>query len=264
MGVKEDIANKVYHIELLTPKQATPTLEADLQQFAERYVRILDDGFVVCIPDNPMGVIGFQAADVIAELELPVKPGRISMHLNTFHAKTELHKILDTAAALGVDNVLVVSGDGGERLTRIAPAALGLSCNVVTSVELLAYIRTCYPGTFTLGVAYNPYEPQAHELEKTKRKIDADADFICTQPLLGRDQRVLELKPFGLPIFKGCWMSRKVHLLSKCVGYPIPEDTPYDPLANLKELQALCEDCGLYLALLNYKNQFPLLKGLWT
>jgi len=93
------------------------------------------------------------------------------------------------------------------------------------------------------------------------RKIEAGAQFICTQPVLGADERVLGLKKFGLPIFVECWMSKKLHLLSECVGYTIPEDTPYDPMGNLKALQTSFDGCGMYLAMLGYKTQFPQLKA---
>ena len=128
---------------------------------------------------------------------------------------------------------------------------------------MLRYIHKRHPGTFTCGVAFNPYEPQDHELEKMRRKVDAGAKFVCTQPVIGEDKRVYALRPFGLPIIIDAWMSKKLHLLSECVGYTIPEDTPYDPMANLRQLRAHYPDCGLYLALLGYKTQFHLLKEVW-
>lgn len=263
-GLKRDIEKRIYHIEVLTPKQNTENLEDDLAKFAEKYATVMDAGYTVCVTDNPMGNVSFQATDIIPELGLEVKPGQLSIHLNTFHTKEDLHKILDTAQGMGVRDILVVTGDGNERLAKLAPQAIGLTCNSVTSVELLAYIRKTWPGVFTLGVAFNPYEPQDHELEKLHRKIDAGAQFICTQPVLGKDERVLGLAKFGLPVFVECWMSKKLHLLSECVGYPIPEDTPYDPLANLKSLTELYPACGMYLAMVGYKTQFPLLKGIWA
>ena len=264
MSIQQDIERKIYHVEVLTPKQNTEDLDGDLQKFADKYTQVMDAGYVVCITDNPMGNVSFQATDIIPELGLPANPGQLSIHLNTFHTKDDLHKILDTAAGLGVKDLLVVSGDGNERLAKLAPAAIGLTCNAVTSVELVAYIRKTFPGVFSLGVAFNPYEPQEHEIEKMQRKIEAGAEFICTQPALGRDERVLGLKSFGVPVFVECWMSKKLHLLSECVGYTIPEDTPYDPMGNLKELQKVYDGCGMYLAMLGYKTQFPHLKGYWT
>lgn len=264
MSMKSDIENKNYHIELLTPKQNTEKLEADLEAFTEKFNHLMDAGYVACITDNPMGIPSFQATDVITELGLTPKPGQFSLHLNTFHTLEELHKILDIAQTLAVKDILVISGDGNERMAKLQPAALGLTCNAVTSVELVAYIRKTYPGVFALGVAFNPYEPQDHEVEKLHRKIDAGAEFICTQPVLGKDERVLGLAKFGLPVFVECWMSKKLHLLSECVGYTIPEDTPYDPMVNLKELQSVYKGFGMYLAMLGYKTQFPLLKGYWA
>lgn len=264
MAIKEDILQKRYHIEVLTPKQNTEDLDGDLEKFAVKFNQVMDSGYVACITDNPMGHLSFQATDIIPELGLTVKDGQLSVHLNTFHTLEDLHKILDTCAQLGVKDVLVISGDGSERLARLQPQAIGLTCNAVTSVELVAYIRKRYPGVFKLGVAFNPYEPQDHEVEKLHRKLEAGAEFICTQPVLGKDERVLGLQKYGLPVFVECWMSKKLHLLSECVGYTIPEDVPYDPMANLKELQGIYAGCGMYLAMLGHKTQLPLLKGFWN
>ena len=112
-------------------------------------------------------------------------------------------------------------------------------------------------------MAFNPYEPQDHELDKMQRKLDAGAEYICTQPVIGKDERLDALAKFKLPVIVDAWMSKKLHLLSECVGYTIPEDHPYDPIANLYDLQKHYPYCGLYLALLGFKTQYPLLKELW-
>jgi methylenetetrahydrofolate reductase (NADPH) len=157
----------------------------------------------------------------------------------------------------------VVSGDGSQRLHRLEPEEVGIDCKTVTSVELLRTIDREYPGRFVSGVAFNPYEPQDAEIEKMKRKAAAGARFIITQPILGRDDRVDALRPFGLPVILDAWMSKKLHLLSECVGHEIPEGTPYDPLENLKELRRNYPDYGLYLAILGFKTQYPLLPTLF-
>jgi methylenetetrahydrofolate reductase (NADPH) len=145
----------------------------------------------------------------------------------------------------------------------MSPESIGVDTQVVTSVELLDYIRKEYPGAFSLGVAFNPYEPQDHELAKMQRKVEAGAEFIITQPVIGKDDRMQGLQSFNLPVIVDAWMSKKLHLLSECVGYEIPEDTVYDPIANLKELQDNYPGYGLYLALLGFKTQFPVLHELW-
>ena len=262
--MQHHITNGMYHVELLTPKQNSEELEEGLAKFAEKYETIMKAGYVACITDNPMGHLSFQATDIIPELGLKVNPEQLMIHLNTFHTKPALDEILDTAQKIGCKYLLAVSGDGSDRLPRLSPAALGLTVNTVTSVELIRYIKQTYPGIFTCGVAFNPYEPQDHELEKLHHKVDAGAEFICTQPIIGRDARLEALKPFGLPVIIDAWMSKKIHLLSECVGAAIPENTPYDPLANLSELHRNYPDCGLYLALVGFKTQFPLLKSIWT
>ena len=248
------------HVEIQTPKQDSVKLEADLATFTDKYVACMEAGYTASITDNPMGLLSFQATDIIPELDLPVRPGQLLIHLNTFHTRKDLDVILDTAAEREYTDLLVISGDGSERLPRLSPDSLGLSGNAVTSVELLQYIHREYPGRFTCGVAFNPYEPQDHEIEKMRRKVDAGAQFIITQPIIGSCEPVQNLRTFQMPVIVDAWMSKKLHLLSQCVGYDIPENTPYDPIENLRDLVRIYPDYGLYLALLGFKTQFPILK----
>ncbi len=262
--MREHIANKIFHIEVLTPKQNSTKLEVDLEKFAEKYTKVLDAGYVACITDNPMGHLSFQTTEVLPELGLPVKPEQLVIHLNTFHTREHLDEILTTAADLGVKYLLTISGDGSERLPKLTPECIGLDCNTVTSIELLQFIHREYPNTFSCGVAFNPYEPPEHEFGRLKQKIAAGAEYIITQPVIGDDPIVHQLKDYGLPVIIDAWMSKKLHLLAECVGYEIPEDTPYDPIENLKMLQRTYPEYGLYLALLGFKTQYPQLKDIWV
>ena len=133
----------------------------------------------------------------------------------------------------------------------------------MSALAPLPYSEGEYPGQFPCGVAFTPCEPQDTELEKMKRKVDAGASFIIPQPIIGRDEKLDGLKPFPLPVILDAWMSKKLHLLSECVGHEIPEGTPYDPMENLKELRRNYPDYGLYLAILGFKTQYPLLQEIW-
>jgi len=253
-----------FHIEIVTPKLDAPDIEAELAKFGEKYRAALGAGWVVCLTDNPMGHLSVPAMDAIAELGLPVRPDRLCIHLNTFHTKKDLDATLRAVHDAGGRDLLIVSGDGSPRMHRLEPGEIGIPCLTVTSVELLRYIDREFPGAFRCGVAFNPYEPQESELAKMGRKIDAGARFVITQPIIGRDERVVPLRRFGRPVVLDAWMSKKLHLLGECVGTPIPEGTPYDPIQNLKDLHACFPDFGLYLALLGFKTQFPLLGTLWS
>ena len=255
--------DKSFHVELQTPKRSSEDIDKDLRTFDDKYRKIVDAGWTVCITDNPMGLLSYGAMETIELLDLPVHPEQLMVHLNTFHPRKELDGILGAFQAAGGRHLLVVSGDGSQKLHRLEPAEIGLPCTTVTSVELLRFIDREYPGRFQCGVAFNPYEPQEDELAKMKRKVDAGASFIITQPIIGRDERLDALPAFGLPVTLDAWMSKKLHLLSECVGHEIPEGTPYDPMENLKELRRNYPDYGLYLAILGFKTQYPLLQGIW-
>jgi methylenetetrahydrofolate reductase (NADPH) len=204
---------------------------------------------------------------MIAELDLPVNPEQVMIHLNTFHSKANLHEILDTCKAKGIIYLLVITGDGSDRLPKLEPSDIGATgVESVTSVELLKYIGEKYPGDFVLGVAFNPYEPAEHEFAKMERKMAAGATFVITQPLIERNAQVdaLLAKYPDVPVVVEAWMSKKLHLLSDAVGYTIPEDTAFDPIETLKELHRLYPACGVYLSLLGFKTQYHLITDTWV
>ena len=110
-------------------------------------------------------------------------------------------------------------------------------------------------------MAFNQYEPAEHELAKLRRKIEAGARFVVTQPVIDADATVSSLGSFKLPVWVGAWMSKRVDLLLECVGVERPTSAePYDPAANLARLHDSFPDFGLYLAQLSFKKDWgPLL-----
>lgn len=249
-------------IEVLAPKQSTTDLDAALERFAKRYETTLAAGCAVSIPDNPMGVLRFQAVELITELGLSVPAGRVLAHLNTCHTMENLDQTIEATAAAGIGDLLLVTGDGSERLSKLDPAILGFDSKSATSVELLRYVHREYPGTFRTGVAFNPYEPQDHELVKLRRKLDAGASFIITQPVIGMDKRLATLPQFGVPLFVGAWMSKRLDLLANCIGGALEEHSGYDPEANLAALHSLYPAFGLYVSMLKPESQLAALEEL--
>jgi methylenetetrahydrofolate reductase (NADPH) len=261
------IRNKIYLVEVLPPKQDSQKLEEDLERFKTKYKRVLESGYCACITDNAMGLLSFQGTEIIEELELPVMPEQVMIHLNTFHRKDDLDNILESCKSKGIKYLLIITGDGSDRLPKLRPSDIDVTdVESVTSVELLKYINSEYPDSFVLGVAFNPYEPEEHEFEKMERKIKAGATFIVTQPLIEKNEIVDKLlrKYPKIPVIVEAWMSKKLYLLSEAVGYEIPESREFDPLSTLKILHKLYPECGIYLSLLGFKTQYHLIKDSWT
>lgn len=266
--MEHHIQNKIYHVEILPPKQAVTIekLHDGLKRFANKFNRVMDDGRCACITDNAMGLLAFQGTEVIEELKLKVNPEQVMIHLNTFHTKENLDEILNSCISLGIKYLLVISGDGSDRLPKLQTSDVGaIGVEAVTSVELTQYILREYPGKFVVGVAFNPYEPEEHEFEKLDRKIAAGATFIITQPIIEQNAVIdTMLKDYpNMPTIVEAWMSKKLSLLSDAVGYEIPEDTIFDPIATLGKLHELYPNCGVYLSLLGFKYQINKIGGLW-
>lgn len=255
--MKDWLEPKRYLNEVLTPKQDSEDIEGDLAKFTEKYNASLAHDFVICITDNPVGMLSFEALDTIDTTGVETKPERLLIHLNTFHRKVDLDRMLRAMAERGLKYLLVVSGDGNDRLHRLEPAELGITgVQTITSVELMTYINREYPGQFVHGVAFNHYEPQHSEREKLKRKLDAGAAFVITQPVIRRNDNVDWLKCLTLPVFVEAWMTKRIDLVANCVGYELPpEDLNYDPLVNLRALRSAYPTFGVYAAFLGMKKQ---------
>ncbi len=247
-----------YRIEIPAVNQSPDQLTERLERFAVRYRRVIEAGHGICLTDNALGKIAFQGHELIEHLELPVLPGRIMAHVNTFHTQKELHEILDAYVRQGVDELLVVSGDGSARQSRLKPSDVNApGVMTVTSVELLAYLRKVYGSSFRYGVVFNPYEPPEHEQEKLKHKLAAGAEFIITQPVLEPTPVLDELSRIpNVPLYIEAWMSSNISLLSQCVGYELPTQATFDPMETLRRLRLAYPQSDLYLALLNFKTQF--------
>ena len=247
-----------YIVEILTPKRSSKVPVADaMQTFAEKYRRVMDAGYGASIPDNPMGQPRHSTPEAIETTRLPVDSERLVMNLNTFHSKSELDRLLESAQHLGIRYLLVVRGDGGPLLSKLDPAAIGGSKSVATSTDLIRYINATYTGRFVTGAAFNPYSAVEFEMDKMKAKIAAGAQFIITQPIIGRDPQVDRLTRFDVPVVVEAWMSQNIDLLYRSVGRKKDAGAEaYDPTKNLKTLHAAYPESCIYLSLLSFKQDW--------
>lgn len=119
------------------------------------------------------------------------------------------------AHALGIRNVLPITGDP----TNIGDFPGATSVFDIDSIGLVRVLSRMNEGldmasntigkkcAFTIAVAFNPEAPQRElEMERLKRKADAGAHIIYTQPLFEERQLEYAIKSaekVGLPIFIG-------------------------------------------------------------
>ena len=246
-----------YIIELLTPRKTDDTYpERLLNRFAERFNRAMLSGCAVSIPDNPMGNLRMGGLETIALLGLSIDPERLVINLNTFHHKDDLDQILETALQAGVRFLLVVRGDGGPALSRLEPALIGGRFNVASSADLIGYINRAYPGKFVTGAAFNHYNPIEVEYKRLDKKIEAGARFIVTQPVIGNDSRLNQLRTSDIPLVVEAWMSHNIELFSQSVGDDTLSVTDYDPVDNLHILHDSFTDSCIYLSMLDFNEKF--------
>ncbi len=250
--------NFPYLVELLTPKKSTDGNTSELMdRFAERYQRIIHAGLGTSIPDNPMGQPRMGALESIALKELTIDPEKFVMNLNTFHTKSELDQLLQKAVEAKLRYILVIRGDGGPLLPKLDPSSIGGKIGVATSMDLIRYINHQYPGQFITGAAFNPYKSAPLEFKRMKQKIAAGAEYIITQPIIGKDENVSRLKEFNIPVVVEAWMSKNLDLLYKSVGQEKDTMTgTYDPVENLKTLHETYPECCIYLSMLSFKQDW--------
>jgi methylenetetrahydrofolate reductase (NADPH) len=247
-----------YLVEMLTPKLIdSADSQGAINLFAERYYRVLDAGLGISVPDNPMGQPRLSLLETIEQADLPVRPERTVMNLNTFHTKEALDDLLKTAAHKGITYLLVVRGDGGPQLSQLDPQSIGGTKNVATSIDLIRYINKEYAGQFITGCAYNQYNPMPFESDRLQAKIEAGAQFVITQPVMGKDLNIDALFAFGLPIVIEAWMSQNVDLLFKSIRQQRDEWAKgYDPIHNIHVLHGAYPDSCIYLSMLGFKKQW--------
>ncbi len=141
-------------------------------------------------------------------------------------SKEELYKVLKAYETAGVENIMALRGDPPKGETAFTPHPYGFRY----AAELVSFIKKHFP-QFGIGVAgYPEGHPETpnrlKELEYLKAKVDAGADYICTQ--LFFDNR---------DFYDFC---------ERCelVGIKVPIIAGIMPITSRKGLQRMAEQAG--------------------
>ena len=150
--------------------------------------------------------------DLIIRIQKETSLTAVSHLTSVCHTQEELAAILDRYAASGVENILALGGDPPKDLKNYSRENDAFRY----ASDLVAFIRsrkTPDPRGFGIGVAGFPEghpgcPNRMNEMDHLKRKVDAGADYICTQLFFdNRDfydfQERCELAKINVPILAG-------------------------------------------------------------
>jgi len=189
------------------------------------------------------------------------------------------------AAALGIENLLLLSGDH----SRFGDHPDARPVFDLDSVQLLGMAAGLMAGTdmagkpldgvprFFPGAAVNPAaEPFELVFQKVRKKVDSGARFFQTQAVFDRDgleRFMAAVSPLGVPVLAGVLLlrnARMAHFLNVCVlGVQVPEtiirrleqaQKPLDEgVAVAREVvswaRQLCQ--GVHLMTLGHEEKIP-------
>ncbi len=146
--------------------------------------------------------------DLIVRIQRETNLTAVSHLTCICHSRDELAAILDRYAASGIDNILALGGDPPRNLANFDRAKDAFQY----AEGLVAFVNRHQHG-FGIGVAGFPEGHPAtpnrlKEIEYLKRKVDAGADYICTQLFFNNDdyydfRERCELAGIHVPIIAG-------------------------------------------------------------
>ena len=157
--------------------------------------------------------------DLVVRIQKDTKLTVVSHLTCVGSTKDEIKSILETYSKSGIENILALRGDPPKG-QRFEPVPGGFAY----AAELVTFIRTHYPH---MGIGVAGY-PEGHpetpnrllEMDYLKAKVDAGADYICTQLFFDNNEfydfkERCELAGIQIPIVAGIAPVTSVKLMER-------------------------------------------------
>ncbi|MGM0443749.1 MAG: methylenetetrahydrofolate reductase [NAD(P)H] [Fibrobacterota bacterium] len=169
------------------------------------------------------------------------------------HSRDDMMKILSSYAESGIENILALRGDPPKGNREFQPAENGFAY----AAELVTFIKKNFPA-MGIGVAGFPEGHPAcpnrlKEMDYLKAKVDAGADYICTQ--LFFDNRDFydfcercELAGIRVPILAGIMPITSLKNMQKISELALGSRIPARLIKTINRAGDNIEDAGIHWA----------------
>ena len=193
-----------YWLDLAKPDKEDKTILKGLRAKIKALRRCHRIDSFISVTDSAAGVLRLHNLSMIRLLTDSVfmdrhfksapliwEPRRTIIHLTRNHDIAWLRSFLNACLRLNFKNLLVITGDPLKeiRLNPVTAAEAGVlspdeesSYRLKNSVELLKFIATSFP-QFYVGVGHNPFLNLTAAGNHLRRKAEAGARYIITQPV---------------------------------------------------------------------------------
>ena len=119
--------------------------------------------------------------DLVVKLQRETSLTMVSHLTCVGSTQDEIFQILEKYQASGIQNIMALRGDPPKGETRFVPQAGGF----LYAADLVAFIKEHFPsmgvGTACFPEGHPDTPNRLQELDHLKRKVDAGADYLCTQ-----------------------------------------------------------------------------------
>ncbi len=237
-------------IEVVPP--AGPNADALLADLAS-LVPLGVDGFSVAT--NPVAKPRMSAMAVCSLVQQKTRRPAVLHCTTRDHNRLSLQGLLWGARALGIETVLITTGD------FVALKDRGITTDV-RDTDLFGLLTLAREAGFYAGVVFDPFWETGglkRAIVRLEQKVQAGAQFVVTQPVYdeaGADQMAEATGPCGLPVVMGILPLRTPKhaefLHTKVSGIVVPETVreqmhrAADPIqegnANARQTLALAHD----------------------
>jgi methionine synthase I (cobalamin-dependent)/5,10-methylenetetrahydrofolate reductase len=218
MESRSNWGRKLARGEFVTTIEITPPKGPNPDAMVESVMAIRAAGVdAVNVPDGPRAQNRMGAIAVSVLLQQRVGIEAVLHYCCRDRNLLGMHSDLLGCAALGVRNLLLITGDP----PKMGPYPEATAVFDIDSIGLTNMVSLMNrgldlggnpfgePTAFTIGVGVNPgHLDLDHELRRLEWKVKAGAEYAITQPVF--DVAVLEnfldrIEPLGLPVVAGIW-----------------------------------------------------------